>query len=154
MLILAVDQLMASGPMCICLCTGSGHRLFLISRKTVASVGAEGGPVEEFAVLGATGALACGCREESCTESVWRGIKSPVQFALMPVTPQHCRQCLHGEGWVPPKLQLPRPCQGQPVQALTGGRQIETHLVPNIVVCHFIISDISHQRAAYTGFKG
>lgn len=34
---------------------GSGHRLFLISRKTVASAAAEGGPVEEFAVLGATG---------------------------------------------------------------------------------------------------
>lgn len=36
--------------------TGSGHRLFLISRNTVAPLGAEGGPVEEFVVLGATGA--------------------------------------------------------------------------------------------------
>lgn len=39
----------------MCLTAGSGHRLFLISRKTEASVGADGGPVEEFIVLGATG---------------------------------------------------------------------------------------------------
>lgn len=34
---------------------GSGHRLYLISRKTEAPVGAEAGPVEGFVVLGATG---------------------------------------------------------------------------------------------------
>ena len=40
---------------------GSGHRLFLISRKTVAPLGSEAGPVEEFAVLGATGAASGPC---------------------------------------------------------------------------------------------
>lgn len=33
---------------------GSGHRLFLIDRKLISPVGSEGGPVEEFNVLGAT----------------------------------------------------------------------------------------------------
>ncbi|KAK9848236.1 hypothetical protein WJX84_001782 [Apatococcus fuscideae] len=33
---------------------GSGHRLFLIDRKLVAPVGSDGGPIEEFNVLGAT----------------------------------------------------------------------------------------------------
>ncbi|KAK9841932.1 hypothetical protein WJX84_004500 [Apatococcus fuscideae] len=33
---------------------GSGHRLFLIDRKLVAPVGSDGGPIEDFNVLGAT----------------------------------------------------------------------------------------------------
>ena len=36
------------------LCAGSGHRLFLIDRKLIAPVGSDGGPVEDFNVLGAT----------------------------------------------------------------------------------------------------
>lgn len=34
---------------------GSGHRMFLLSRKVAAPIGSEGGPVELFDVLGATG---------------------------------------------------------------------------------------------------
>ncbi|KAK9916899.1 hypothetical protein WJX75_008503 [Coccomyxa subellipsoidea] len=33
---------------------GSGHRMFMLDRKTIAPLGSEGGPIEEFAVLGAT----------------------------------------------------------------------------------------------------
>lgn len=32
----------------------SGHRIFLLDRKTVAPIGSETGPIEEFTVLGAT----------------------------------------------------------------------------------------------------
>lgn len=32
-----------------------GHRLFLVDRRSVRPVGAEGGGAEEFVVLGATG---------------------------------------------------------------------------------------------------
>ncbi|EIE26733.1 hypothetical protein COCSUDRAFT_59250 [Coccomyxa subellipsoidea C-169] len=32
----------------------SGHRMFMLDRKTIAPLGSEGGPIEEFAVLGAT----------------------------------------------------------------------------------------------------
>ena len=34
---------------------GSGHRMFLLNRKVAAPIGSEGGPVELFDVLGATG---------------------------------------------------------------------------------------------------
>ncbi|KAK9823335.1 hypothetical protein WJX72_002022 [[Myrmecia] bisecta] len=34
---------------------GSGHRLYLLDRKTVALLGSPSGPMEEFVVLGATG---------------------------------------------------------------------------------------------------
>lgn len=35
--------------------SGSGHRMFMLDRKTIGPLGSEGGPVEEFAILGATG---------------------------------------------------------------------------------------------------
>lgn len=87
--------------------TGSGHRLFLISRKTVAPIGAEGGPVEEFVVLGATGGLPVPrdsgstvrkTKDENCHYILFR-LHSAEHFQLA-----HCR-CKYA-CWLPGNMAL------------------------------------------------
>lgn len=45
---------------------GSGHRMCVLEQHTVAGPEAPGGPVEEYALLGATGAPACLAESRLC----------------------------------------------------------------------------------------
>ena len=101
---------------------GSGHRLFLIQRRALRPVGAEGGAAEEFAVLGATGnggslgeaaALHSPCAPlRALFEPPTVSATSPPATLLLSLLGS-----VHGHHRQAAQVHLPRLHQGQPVQA-------------------------------------
>ena len=106
---------------------GSGHRMFLLERKVQAPIGSEGGPVEHFAVLGATGngtsiTSYCHAQFRHCIVRKMIAGQYGGGLDLQDGTRQLPTLCgkrsVPGQSWALPALYLPRLCQGQHLQTL------------------------------------
>lgn len=92
-------------------------------------MGADGGPVEEFVVLGATGeAVPTGYMNVRCCAAAPRPTLGSMHDARLNINPVLGRLGVHGQGGAASLVLLPRPCKGQPLQAPAGALHNCTHL--------------------------